>query len=89
MANHKSARKKARKDEERRVRNRFWRARLRSQIRLYRESIAAGDRGQAGRLLNPILGLVDRTARAGVIHDNTAARTKSRLQAAYNKVLAG
>lgn len=86
MANHKSAAKKARQDADRRLRNRFWRARMRTQVRRLRGAIDAGDRKTAEAMLLETLGLVDRTARAGVIHDRTASRYKSRLQLAFNKV---
>lgn len=86
MSNHKSAAKQARRSEARRLRNRFWRARLRTQIKKLRAAIGAGDKETAASMLPETLGLVDRTSRAGVIHDNTAARTKSRLQGAFNKL---
>ena len=79
MSNHKSAAKQARRNEARRLRNRWWRARLRTQIKKLRTAMTAGDRDTASSMLPETLGLVDRTSRAGVIHDNTAARTKSRL----------
>ena len=85
MANHKSAAKQARRNEDRRLRNRFWRSRLRSQVTKFRTAVGAGDKETAEGLLSSTLGLVDRTARAGVIHDRTAARYKSRLQKAFNK----
>lgn len=86
MANHKSAAKQARRSETRRLRNRFWRARMRTQIKSLRAALDKGDRQAAEQLLVSTLGLVDRTARAGVIHDNTADRYKSRLQLAFNKL---
>ena len=86
MANHKSAIKQARRNEARRLRNRWWRARLRTALKQYRSAIEAGEKEQASSLLTETLGLVDKTSRAGVIHDNTAARYKSRLQMAFNKL---
>jgi small subunit ribosomal protein S20 len=86
MANHKSASKKARHDGERRLRNRDWRTRMRSQIKRFRTAVETGDKDTAASLLTATLGLVDRTARAGVIHDRTASRYKSRLQLAINKL---
>ncbi len=86
MANHKSAAKQARQNDKRRLRNRWWRARLRTQIKFFRTAVDAGEKEQAEGLLTETLGLVDRTARAGVIHTKTASRTKSRLQLAFNKL---
>ncbi len=86
MANHESAAKKARHDAKQRLRNRFWRGRMRTQIKNFRELVDKGDKAGAEKLLTETLGLVDRTARAGVIHDKTASRYKSRLQLALNKL---
>ena len=86
MANHKSAAKQARQDEKRKLRNRWWRSRLRSAIKELRAAIDAGEKDKVEGLLTQTLGLVDRTSRAGVLHVNTASRYKSRLQLAANKL---
>ena len=59
---------------------------MRSQIRKFRAVLESGDRTVAEAMLVTTLSVVDRTARAGVIHDRTASRYKSRLQAAFNKL---
>ena len=64
------------------------RIRVRTAIRKCRAAIAEGDAEKAKGLLNGTLGLLDRTTKAGAMHDNTASRTKSRLQRAVNKALA-
>ena len=79
MANHKSALKQHRQDVRRRTQNRYNRARMRTAVKHFRSAVAAGDLDTARQLLNPTLSLVDRTAKLGGIHDNAAARTKSRL----------
>jgi small subunit ribosomal protein S20 len=86
MSNHKSAAKQARRNEKRRLRNRWWRSRLRTQTRKLREAVQRGDADTAQNLLAPLLGLYDRTAKAGVIHTNTADRSKSRLQRSVNRL---
>ncbi len=86
MATHKSAIKAHRRDEKRRLRNRAHRSRLRTQLKRLRQAIAAGDGETARRLLPPTCALIDRTAKLGVIHDNAAARTKSRLARAVNRL---
>jgi small subunit ribosomal protein S20 len=86
MANHKSAAKKSRADATRRLRNRNWRARMRTQVKKLRAAIDKGEKSEASSLLTDTLGLVDQTARAGVIHAKTASRYKSRLQLAFNKL---
>ena len=79
MANHKSAEKRVRQTEKRRVRNRAHRSRLRNQIKKLRQAVEKGEMDTAQALLRPTLFLVDRSVQKGVIHHRTAARTKSRL----------
>jgi len=86
MATHKSAIKEHRQSVVRRSRNRTHRARLRSAVKQYRKAVEAGDAEQAARLLRPVLSLVDRTVRLGALHDNAAARAKSQLARALNRL---
>lgn len=88
MANHKSAVKKSRQDEARRLRNRVHRSRMRTAVKRLRRAIEDEDAEGARGLLSGALSLVDRTAKAGVIHDNVAARTKARLTRAVAKIAA-
>ena len=88
MANHKSAQKKILQDLKRRLRNRAHRSRLRSSVKVFRSAIAAGDSETARELLTPLLSLVDRVAKHGVIHANVADRTKSRLTRAVARMSA-
>jgi small subunit ribosomal protein S20 len=59
---------------------------MRTAVKKYRRAIDAGDADTARGLLSGTLALVDRTARRGAIHDNAAARTKSRLSRALAKL---
>jgi len=86
MANHASAEKKHRRDLRARERNRQHRSRLRSQVRKIRAALESGDAEAARGMLTETLSIVDRSAKLGVIHDNTAARTKSRLVTALNRL---
>lgn len=88
MASHASALKKNHQDQKRRLRNRQHISRLRSQVRKFRAAIAAGDADGAKGMMRETLSIVDRTAKLGVIKANTAARTKSRLTLALNKIQA-
>jgi len=89
MATHKSALKVHRQAQARRLRNRARRSRLRNAMKEYRGALAAGDLEKARGLLPPMLSLVDRTAKAGAVHDNMADRTKARLTRALNRLAAG
>jgi small subunit ribosomal protein S20 len=86
MASHKSALKKHRQDEKRRVRNRQHASRLRTQVKKFRKAVASGDEKAARELLPKTLSLIDRTAKLGILHDNAAARSKSRATRAVNKL---
>ena len=83
MANHKSALKQYRQSVKRRIRNRANRSRMRTAVKRFRQLVAS-DVDAARNELPATLGLIDRTARLGGIHDNAAARTKSRLTRALN-----
>ena len=78
MPNVKSAEKRARQSIVRRDRNRRDRTRLRSAIKKVRQA-QTPDAARAA--LKTVESLLDRSAARGVIHRNTAARTKSRLSA--------
>ena len=88
MANHKSAIKKARQDQVRRLRNRGHRSRMATAVKKFRKALAAGDVDAARSLLPGTLSILDRSAKLGVMHDNAAARSKSRLTRALNKLAA-
>ena len=79
MANHKHTLKAHRQDILRRARNRAFRTRLRGALKSLRASIAQGDVDAARSALSGTVSLIDRMSAKGVIHDNTAARYKSRL----------
>jgi len=71
------------------MRNRAQRTRLRSQVKRIRKALSDGDAEAARGLLTATLSLIDHTAKLGALHDNAAARTKSRLTRAVNKLAAG
>lgn len=86
MANHKSAIKEHRQALVRRERNRSYRARLRTQIKVLRKAIAAGEADEARSMLSATLSLIDCTAKHGAIKANAADRAKSRLTRATNQL---
>ena len=88
MATHKSALKAHRRALARRRRNRHRRAQLRTAVKKFRQSLAAGDVDAARSLLPVTLSLVDRTAKSNAIHPGAASRTKSRLTRALNRTAA-
>ncbi len=85
MANTKSAKKRAAKSQLQRAKNRTARSAMRTAVKKLRKAAAAGDATSVEKLLPAAIKIVDATAQKGVIHRNTAARTKSRLSAAARK----
>lgn len=79
MANHKSALKRIRQNEKRRLHNRTYRSRVRTFVKKARISIASGDVDAAKEATLQAIVDLDKAASRGVIHPNNAARRKSRL----------
>ncbi len=81
MANHFSALKRARQTEKRTAVNRASRSRLRTALRSFRTALASGNRESAQQKFAETASALDKAAKNGVIHTNTASRYKSRLSA--------
>ncbi len=84
MAHHKDAIKRQRQNEERRLRNRGYRTRMRNQIRKVRVAVDSGDHASAATELAAAVKIIDRVAGKGIIHRKNAARRVSRLTRAVN-----
>ncbi|MCW7752944.1 30S ribosomal protein S20 [Desulfobotulus sp. H1] len=87
MANHKSAKKRARQNEVRRVRNRGIKSQVKTAITHLRGLIEK-DPAAAGEALQKTTAAIDKAAKKGVIHRNTASRKVSRLAQLINKASA-
>ena len=85
MANTRSARKRIKQNEKRRLRNRAIRSSVRSSIKGAREALA-GKGGESAAAVHDAIRAIDRAVTQGVIHRNTAARRRSRLTKALNKI---
>lgn len=77
MPQHKSAAKRVRQTEKRRLRNRVPKTRVRTMIKDLR---ATTSRGEAEGKLNAIKALLDRMATRRLLHPNAAANAKGRLE---------
>lgn len=86
MPNSVSAKKRLRQSKDRRLRNRTVRSALRGQIRKVRTAIQAGDVATSESEFKVATKRLDQAAAKKVIHDNQAARLKSRLSAAIKKL---
>jgi small subunit ribosomal protein S20 len=81
MANHFSALKRARQTERRTARNRSNTSSLRTALRDFRELLAKGNKEEATKAFPKTASLLDKAIQKGTLHENTAARYKSRLNA--------
>ncbi|MFW5683565.1 MAG: 30S ribosomal protein S20 [Spirochaetota bacterium] len=84
MAGQGSAAKRHRQSERRRVRNRAIRSRVRSSIRSFLAAVEAKKQDSASEQLKKVTQLLDSASGKGVYHENTVARTKSRLTRKLN-----
>ena len=79
MANSAQAKKRARQAEDNRQLNASQRSAMRTSIKKLQVAIEDGDKEQATAAFQAAVPHLDRMARKGVIHKNSAARSKSRL----------
>ena len=81
MANHKSAIKRIRSNEKRRVLNKYQHKTTRNAIKALRET---SKKAEAVKLFPTVSKMIDKLAKKNVIHDNKAANIKSGLQVYVN-----
>ena len=84
MANHKSALKRARQNEERRLNNKATKTRVKNVVKSVRQAVTGQTEANAATELNIAKSVIDKAAKKGVIHKNTAARKISRLSKQVN-----
>ena len=81
MANHKSAQKRIRSNEAKKLRNKYQHKTTRNALRKLRES---KDRNEAMTMLPIVVTMLDKLAKRNIIHKNKAANLKSGLQLRVN-----
>ncbi len=87
MKKNKSAIKKARQSEEKRVRNAHIKSTMKGQIKKAITAIEANDKDNSGALLKNAIASINKAASKNVIHKNNAARKVSRLSKKAHKSL--
>lgn len=85
MANHKSAKKRIRQSEKRRINNRWKTSRLRTEVKKLRGFIAAGSKDEALKQFPLVQALFAKLAK-GHMTKATASRKTSRLAAQVAKL---
>ena len=79
MANSPQTRKRARQNVTRNLRNRSYRSSIRTSIKSLLKAVSDGDKEAAPKAYQTVSSVIDKGTNKGLMHKNTAARLKSRL----------
>jgi small subunit ribosomal protein S20 len=83
MANHKSAQKRIRSNESKKLRNKYQHKTTRNAVRKLR---SLTDKSEAQTLFTSVSSLLDKLAKKNIIHANKAANLKSGLAIKINNL---
>ena len=83
MANHKSALKRIRSNDAKRIRNKYQHKTMRNALRSLREST---DKKEVEAMLPSVTAMIDKLAKNNVIHKNKAANLKSKINIHANNL---
>lgn len=86
MPNTKSAMKAMRQNERRHARNLKTKDQFKSAIKEVKKLIAENKKVEASTAMKRVMSALDKAAKKGVVHKNTASRRKSRLTKAIGKL---
>lgn len=81
MAHHRSALKRIRQTEKRRLQNRYYKKSARTAIKNFRD---LKEKSEAEKFLPKVVSMIDKLAKRGNIHRNKAANLKSGLMRHVN-----
>ena len=87
MANHKSALKRAKQSETKRLRNKAVKTRVKHTVKAVYQATAGENPETASAHLKSATSVIDKAAKKGVIHKKTAARKISRLSKMVNQAV--
>jgi small subunit ribosomal protein S20 len=88
LAIHKSALKRARQNEVRRIRNKSTKTRIKNIVKDVRLAVSEKSKESALTKLDTAKSIIDKAAKKGVIHKKTASRKISRLSKNINAISA-
>jgi len=86
MPNTKSAAKAMRQSIRRHKRNTTAKDKFKSAVKEVKKLITAGKKAEAAEAMKKAMSTLDKAAKNGVIHKNTASRRKSRMAKAIAKI---
>jgi len=81
MANHKSAKKRIRQTEKRRLHNRYYARTMRNALSKFRD---LENKEDAAKELPKLTAMIDRLSKRSIIHKNKASNLKSKLAKQVN-----
>ena len=88
MAHSVSAEKRIRQNERRRVRNRMTKSKIRTASKAFLTAVSTKNNDAAKQAYSEVEKLIDTATGKGVVHKNTAARTKSRFHKKLTEIQA-
>ncbi len=88
MPNHKSALKRMRQNEKRRLRNKAYKTRVKNMIKKVKFFVEKKDLENAIKSLSEATSLIQKVAAKGIIHKNNASRKISKLACMVNALKA-
>ena len=83
MANHKSALKRIRQNEKKRLSNKYYAKTTRNAVKKLRLS---DDKDEAVKMYPEVVAMIDKLAKKNVIHKNKASNLKSKLALQINRM---
>ncbi len=83
MAHHKSALKRIRQNEKKKVNNKYYSKTTRNAIKTLRST---SDKEEATKLYPEVISLIDKLAKRNIIHKNKASNLKSKLALQVNSL---
>ncbi len=86
MATHKSALKRAKQNEVKRLRNMSYKTRVKKAVKEVRDAVASNSEDQAKESLQKAVSIIQKTASKGVIHRKKASRKISRIARQVNQI---
>ena len=88
MAHSKSAKKRIKQNEKRRLRNKAAKSRMRTQTKKVLKMMQRGEKPEiVTKEFQIAISLFDKTAKKGIIHTGQSDRRKSRLQKKFNQFI--
>ena len=83
MPNHKSAEKRVRQAEKRKLHNKYYAKTMRNAVKKLRNTT---DKKEAEKKLPEVIAMIDKVAKMNIIHKNKASNLKSKLTKHVNSL---